>query len=319
MTATRASQRAVFRQLSREPYYKWPTYDLTPLYDRSSLGALEEDVQYVGTVWFEHAAHESIKEFVCRLPLAYVEFDPHDCYASTTGYEMEPLFRTFLLKELHGWTHETALVDYLQETPRVRQQLGFESLPDQSTLWRTWHQRFTAYLRETIQTAARTILIKAADAGVSLPRELPNTPSYSETADEPQIDEQTLLERSAEISGQISRTVYPAFSLQRDEECEIHENAFRDLQTYLGLRENLAVNEGARSFVLESQRERTPLGHAHWEHIRNLSIPDVREMYRTAIERLLDLAAATTAFHRAGYRRDRHNRSRSIHRRSHGL
>lgn len=169
MTATHASQRAVFRQLSQEPYSEWPAYDSTPLYDRSSLGALEEDVRYVATVWFEYDAHESIEEFVCRLPLAYVEFTPHDCYASTTEYEVEPLFRAFLLKELRGWTHETALIDYLRETPTVRRQLGFEDLPDQSTLWRTWHQRFMADLRETIQTAARTVLIKAADASVSLP------------------------------------------------------------------------------------------------------------------------------------------------------
>jgi IS4 transposase len=62
--------------------------------------------------------------------------------------------------------------------------------------------------------------------------------------------------------------------------CEIHENAYWDLQTYLGLRENLAANEGARSFVFESTRERTPLGHAHREHIRDLSISEIREIYR---------------------------------------
>jgi len=43
---------------------------------------------------------------------------------------------------------------------------------------------------------------------------------------------------------------------------EIHENAYWGLQTHLGLRENLAANEGARSFIYESTRERTPLGHA---------------------------------------------------------
>jgi len=58
--------------------------------------------------------------------------------------------------------------------------------------------------------------------------------------------------------------------------CEIHENAYWGLVTYLGLRENLAANEGARSFIYESTRERTPLGHAHRDHIRGLSIPAVR-------------------------------------------
>jgi len=81
---------------------------------------------------------------------------------------------------------------------------------------------------------------------------------------------------------------------------EIHENAYWDLQTYLGLRERLAANEGSRSFVYESTRDRTPLGHAHREHIRDLSIEEVREMYMQAINRLLNEVAETEQFFRAG-------------------
>jgi len=76
--------------------------------------------------------------------------------------------------------------------------------------------------------------------------------------------------------------------------------AVRYLQTYLGLRERLATNEGARSFVYESTRERTPLGHAHRDHIRDLSIVQIREMYRQAIRNLIDEVAETEEFFRAG-------------------
>jgi len=72
------------------------------------------------------------------------------------------------------------------------------------------------------------------------------------------------------------------------------------LQTYLGLRENLAVNEGAQSFIHESNRERTPLGHAHREHVRDLSLEQIREMYLQAVSRLLDRVADTEEFFRAG-------------------
>jgi len=108
------------------------------------------------------------------------------------------------------------------------------------------------------------------------------------------------LEDAAKISDHVSRVVFPAFSLNRGESWEIHENAYWDLQTYLGLRERLAANEGARSFLYESTRDRTPLGHAHREHIRDLSIEQVREMYRQAITRLLDEVAETEQFFRAG-------------------
>jgi IS4 transposase len=88
--------------------------------------------------------------------------------------------------------------------------------------------------------------------------------------------------------------------LNRGKSQEIHTNSFWDLQTYLGLRENLAANEGARSFTLESTRERTPLGHTHRSHLRELSIEKIREMYREAVGRLVDRLSKTDTFHRAG-------------------
>ena len=112
--------------------------------------------------------------------------------------------------------------------------------------------------------------------------------------------DQIVLEQAEKITDHVSRVVFPAVSLDRGGGCEIHENAYWDLQTYLGLRERLAANEGARSFAYESQRDRTPLGHAHREHIRDLSIEQVREMYRQAINRLLDDVAETEQFFRAG-------------------
>ena len=184
---------------------------------------------------------------------------------------MDTLFRIFILKELHGWSHETALVRYLIHRPELCEQLGFETVPDQSTLWRSWHERFTADLRETVETAARTILIKAQNSGFGVPREPERKLQYQdEGAGEGDPDDQTVLKQAEAISDHISRIVFPAFSLDRGEGCEIHENAYWGLQTYLGLRENLAVNEGARSFVYESTRERTPLGHAHREQLRTV-------------------------------------------------
>ena len=53
-------------------------------------------------------------------------------------------------------------------------------------------------------------------------------------------------------------------------------------------------------FVYESQRERTPFGHAHWEHLRNLGVEEIREMYHQAIGRLIDRVAETEEFYRAG-------------------
>ena len=301
MAVTNDSHRAVFRQIARRPYAQWPVYDSTPLYDRSSLAGLESDIRTVSETWFKHDHHKSVENFVYSLPLAYFQFGPHDCYAGPTRYDTDTLVRVFILKELHGWEHETALVDYLGTCPELCDQLGLGTVPDQSTLWRSWHERFTPELRETTETAARTILIKAQNAGVETPREpARKLRYYGNESGESEPDDQTTLEQAEKITDHVSRIVFPAFSLDRGDGCEIHENAYWDLQTYLGLRESLAANEGARSFVYESTRERTPLGHAHRDHIRNLSIPEVREMYRQSIRQLIDEVAETEEFFRAG-------------------
>ncbi|GAB3421338.1 hypothetical protein GCM10027435_25010 [Haloparvum alkalitolerans] len=301
MVATWESQRTVFRRIAQQPYVQWPVYDLTPLYDQTSLAGLESDIQIVSEVWFTHHEHDSLEQFICTLPIAYFRFEAHDRYTESTRYEMNTLFRVFVLKELHGWDHETALVEFLECHPELREQLELGRIPNQSTLWRSWHERFTGELRETVETAARTILINAQNAGVSVPRDPKQTlPQRGNDTDESDLDGQTVLEQAEAITDRISRVVFPAFSLDRGEGCEIHENAYWDLQTYLGLRENLAANEGARSFICESTRDRTPLGHAHREHIRDLSIAEIREMYRQAVKRLLDEVAETEQFFRAG-------------------
>jgi IS4 transposase len=301
VTTSRESRYVVFRRIARQPHVAWPVYDTTPLYDRTSLAGLESDIRTVSEIWFDHESHDSVKEFVCALPLAYFRFSAHDQYAGSTRYQMATLFRVFVLQECHGWEHETALVGYLGNRPELCEQLGFETVPDQSTLWRSWHERFPADLRETVEAAARTILIKAQNAGVAVPREPARKLRYhGNVSGESDPDDKTILEQAEKITDHVSRIVFPAFSLDRGDGCEIHENAYWNLQTYLGLRESLAANEGARSFIYESTRERTPLGHAHRDHIRNLSIPEVREMYRQSIRQLIDEVAETEEFFRAG-------------------
>ena len=213
---------------------------------------------------------------------------------------MEQLVRVFVLKEFHGWGHESPLVEYLQKHPSLCEHLNFESVPDQSTLWRTWRRRFAPELRETIETAAKTLLIQADRADVSVPREPPERSSPREQSDETAPTQQTILNRAAELSEQVSEIVHPTFSLSRGEGCEIHQNAFWELQTHLGLHENLAANEGARSFLYESTRDRTPLGHNHRAQLRDLSISEIREMYRNAVGRIIDRLGETEAFYRAG-------------------
>lgn len=185
-------------------------YESTPLYDRHSLTGLESDVRTVAEAWFGHDAHTSVEQFVCSLPVAYFQFHTHDRYEGSTRYEMDTLFRVFLLKELHRWEHETALVDYLDHRSDLCVQLGLERVPDQSTLWRSWNKRFTADLRETVEAAARTVLIKAQNEGVNVPREPERKLQHRlDDSNEPEPDDETVLEQAEKLTDHVRRVVFP--------------------------------------------------------------------------------------------------------------
>lgn len=129
MTSTPKSRRAIFRQIAHRPHVDWPTYDSTPIYDRTLLAGLNSDVRTVSEIWFTHPDHESVEQFVFALPLAYFNFESHDRYARSTRYEMETIFRAFVLKELHGWKHETALHEYFERHPELCERLELETEP----------------------------------------------------------------------------------------------------------------------------------------------------------------------------------------------
>jgi len=211
---TRESRRTVFRRIACQPTIEWPVYTSSPLYDRASLAGLESDIRGVAGAWFNHVHHESVEKFVCSLPLAYFQFNVHDCYEGPTRYEIDTLFRLFVLKELHGWEHETALYEYLESHPELCERLGLETVPEQSTLWRSWHTRFTNTLRKTVKKAARTILIKAQNADVTVPRESEQIlPARGDDVDESVPDDRAILDNADRVTEHVSRVVFPAFSL----------------------------------------------------------------------------------------------------------
>ena len=81
-------------------------------------------------------------------------------------------------------------------------------MPDQSTLWCSRERAFTTEFRETVETTARTILIKAQNAGVEVPRdpERKLRRHYDEfEGSEP--DDQTALEQAERITDHVSRVI----------------------------------------------------------------------------------------------------------------
>lgn len=304
MAATTMSKRAVFRTIAAHPDCHWPYYRLPDTeYTADDLSALEHDVHRLASVWFKHDAHEDVEAFICWCPLHYLDFSPHDAHPTwhAQSKPVVPMVRALMLMDLHGWEHETAFVEFLDERPDIVDTLGFENAPDQSTVWRARHERFSDELLRAITECVVSIRVLAGENGVSVPPRNTSSiendlPPLEETNDEP--TQREILQRADELTAQAQRRIFPAFSFDRAEQASIPEDAFWELQTYLGLGENLCANEGARSFLTESTRKQTPLGHVHRHHIRQFSIESIREMYHEAMQRLL--AETTSRSHFLG-------------------
>lgn len=89
---------------------EWSPHEPSPLFDCSSLPALDSDIRLVA----ETCAIRTITQPSNRSStqwLAYGQFDAHDRYVGSTSHETETAFRLFLPAERYGWDRETAFVE----------------------------------------------------------------------------------------------------------------------------------------------------------------------------------------------------------------
>jgi putative transposase len=252
-----------------------------------NLDGFVADVTTIAQSQCEHATdYADIEALVCDLPTDHLTFAAHDSLAPYSGpYPMALLVRAFIIEEINGWD-ETALHDYLRANPSVHQNLGGETLPDQSTFWRAWNERFSAALRNTVQACADRIITAARACDVSLPER-----ATSGEADDSQTDKppqhQLVAEKTDEVWQQAKPFVTDAFALDRGQNWQIHENAFWEQHAYMGMREDMYARSGPASFSLDTTRERIPTGSTHRFQISKLSVAEIRSMLRNTTRMLI--------------------------------
>jgi hypothetical protein len=133
MTATQSSKRTVFQTIAEHADYHWPYYRLPDTkYTATDLGALEHDIHRLASAWFKHDAHDDVEAFICWCPLRHLDFTPYDAHPAwhAQSKPVVPMVRALMLMALHGWHHETAFAQYLDDNPDLVDTLGFEKCPD---------------------------------------------------------------------------------------------------------------------------------------------------------------------------------------------
>jgi putative transposase len=231
-------------------------------------------------------SYADIETLICHLPIDHLTFAAYDASAPYAGpYPMAIHVRAGLLMELNGWD-ETALYDHLQAHPSLRQNLGFETLPNQSTFWRAWNERFGADLRDAVQACADAIVRAARACEVPLPDRIGSAEPDGSDADTPP-KHQLVAEKTDEVWQQAKPFVTDAFALDRGPNWQIHENAFWEQHAYMGMREDMYARSGPASFSLDTTRERIPTGSTHRYQIGKLSDAEIREMLRNTTRMLI--------------------------------
>jgi putative transposase len=198
---------------------------------------------------------------------------------------MSILVRAFFIEEINGWD-DTALHDHLYANPALRQELGFETLPNQSTFWRAWNHRFSDELCAVVQACADAIVSAARTCSVSLPERVVDSKADESEADD-RPEHQLIAEKTDEVWQQAKPFVCNAFALTRGPNWQIHQNAFWEQHAYMGMREDMYAASGPGSFVLDTTRERVPSGSTHRYQIGKLSVDEIRSMLRNTTRMLI--------------------------------
>lgn len=231
----------------------------------------------------------TLEDLVSEVPACYLRF--YDTYDHQQGdpKPWEAVFRAHVLRCVKGWKNATKLYRYLKQNPFLCTQLGFEDIPDQSTLWRAWEDRL-GNVQEAVRDAAEIVvdIARYHDIPAPEPEFLPDQPTGMVTKSK---SKDTLArEKAREVWKGAKPIVEDCFHLDRGDNASIPEGAFWEQQAYLGMRSDLHPNDGAGNFAQDSTRERTPSGDSHRLQTKNLGVERIRTMLRETARTLVTRA-----------------------------
>lgn len=240
---------------------------------------------------------DGVEDLVVSLPLS--SLDDVDRYPRWhSSYPRESIVRALLLKHVLGLDSDSALRRELRSNPYLLGRLGFDTVPNQSTLWRAQNRRFGDELLGALRAAGRELADAARSHGLDAPGPVEDDRDEDAGRDGRLSSRSAVTSETEKLASEAKRLVHPHLSLERADNSCIPESAFWALQTFCGLRENLHVNEGARAFALDSTRDVTPGGHNHRAQLRDLDTETVGEMFQSAVGELVAEAKASGEFDR---------------------
>ncbi|MEZ3115269.1 transposase [Halobaculum sp. MBLA0147] len=209
-----------------------------------------------------------------------------DDHAHYVGYDTEPAVHVLLLGHALGIDGNHDLRRRLQRDPVLLGQLGFDTVPSSTTIWRIRTKRFDGELYDAVREAAHQIATECRENGLDAPGPTQPTREPTDDRDGRLGSQSPVLAEADRVTDAARREVYPALSLDRAENTAIDESAFWSLAAYLGLQSDAHANAGARRYLSESS-QMTPLGDNFRDQLSSISIEEQREQLRDAARNIV--------------------------------
>lgn len=204
--------------------------------------------------------------------------------------------RAHVYRLIKHW-RTTRLAEYLQKDTKLAVVLGFRdgtsklmgaNPPSQSRLWEIWNEVFTDDHRDFCRTLAEELIEAAREEGIPAPGEIFQPKQRDVTSK--RGEQKLLAEKTKEVWQQTKPFVTDTFYLNRGSNAQIHENAFWEQHTYMGMREDMYAQSGQHSFYIDSSREHTPSASNHRYQLQKHSVEEVRSMLRETTRALIACA-----------------------------
>jgi len=232
-------------------------------------------------------------ELVSRLDFGYIKHNDEytDWHAST---EFEPMVKALFLKQLEDYSF-SELHRRLDENPEEADALGFESVPARTTFGRSWRDRLSENLRNSIEFNADRIRDVAHERGCSIGLDAIQAEDKSDVSE--RTENRFIADKAREVTEEMQRLVFPAFDFERAENAKYETDAFLELQSHLGLSQS-AAESGTDLYLQDTEREDSPDGDTHLRNIKRLTPSQIQEMVDEGIGRMLHEAKRNLEFNR---------------------
>lgn len=300
MTVTAESAAAVIININ-DNHPQWPRSQQTDE-DPAPAWMLAWDAAVFARYWFQHEQHDNLDEAICHYKIHPADFE----YTITEyhGRTKSPssMIKTHLLRLSKGWSGETAVVNYLNNTDNQHLLSVFEfndGVPSQGTLWKAWNKRLVdpdnpheeSVHQRTLRVIANSFVQNARQHGVPAPARAfqpdPTRKKYANPDPKYRTIKDYIETKTEDVWAEVAPIICNNYELKRGSNTSIDEDSWWEAHAHLAPRKDTYPESGVDNFRVDTDRTLVQSGGWHRRKLQEIDIDEARENHRAVVKELL--------------------------------